>query len=270
MLTGITFGEWALDEAVALGVDVIRTDVPAAGPLHDFIRPLVDSPLSFVFILHDVARNEALLDAMRDTGYDTRAAYIEPFNEREQGRVSVDIMVEGINAIYRDCTARGFQGQIIASGDSALSTETMRFYKAIAPQLPADCLIAFHDYPYKTQPKHRPWPLFRTHEEALETFLDTIGNDRDAGCGEFGFHMAEEVETNIHGEVIYQDRLSEEQVYQILLEYFRRYDRFGLAFAIPYQWRDGDTDDAMGRFGLHTANGARKRQAAALLDWKQL
>ena len=268
MQTGITFGEWDTSEALALGVDMIRTDVPPApDDLRAFVRPLVTSPLDYVFILHDVARNEVLLDAMRDEGFNTAHALIEPFNEREKGAVTPWIMVDAITALYRDCTARGFEGRIVASGDSALKRDAMRFYQAVAPRLPSDCIVAFHDYPWKTQPLHRPWPPYTSHEMALATFLDAI-EGRPAACSEFGFHMAEEIETNLQGEVVYQGRLSESQVYTFLIEYFRRYARFGLQFAVAYQWRDGDTDDAMGRFGIHTAAGVRKRQAAALSDWR--
>jgi hypothetical protein len=63
-------------------------------------------------------------------------------------------------------------------------------------------------------------------------------------------------------------RLSDEDVYTSLCAWFQMFNVQGAAFACAYQWRDGPTDDGIDRFGLHTADGTPKRQAAALKDWK--
>jgi len=258
----ITHGLDQWPSAEAEGIQGFRVDVPQDGPLLDFIAPIVGMPLDTCFILHDIARNEALLDAMRDTGYDTSRALIEPFNEREQGRVTPQVMIDAINILFHDCDARGFQGRLVASGDSDL--KSVDFYGQIAPQLPADCIIACHDYPKGTQRLYSAW--HGSHEADIELFLEAIGNHQPA-CSEFGFHMAEEVESHLfHPDV--HSRLTEEDVYTRLMEYLRRYARYGFLFAAVYQWGDGDTDNAMGRYGLHHLDLTPKRQLDAMTDWR--
>jgi len=234
--------------------------VPPTGDLQSFIAPLVGVPLDFCFILHDIARNEVLLNAIAATDFDTSRTFIEPFNEREQGRVTPEIMIESVNMLYHDCYARGFQGRIVASGDSNLDDPALRFYRKICPNLPADCVIAFHDYPRGTQPEHKPW--HRTHERDIEMFLDCLKGAQTPACSEFGFHMAEEDD---RGTPV---RLAESDVYCILTEYLRRHAKYNLLFTTIYQFRDGAGDDYLSKFGVHAVDGSRKRQAYAVGDWK--
>jgi hypothetical protein len=256
----ITFGEDQPTEVADLAMDGVRTDVPPEGDLTAFIQPLVGVPLDFCFILHDIARNQPLLDAMAATEFDTSRTYIEPFNEREQGRVTPEVMIEGVNAVYRDCYARGFRGRIVASGDSNLDDPALRFYRKVCPKIPSDCVVAFHDYPRGTQPEHKPW--HRTHERDLELFLDCLKGGQTPACSEFGFHMAEE---DHRGTPV---RLAEGDVYCILYEYLRRHARYDLLFTTIYQFRDGPGEEFLDRFGLHAEDGARKRQAYVVGDWK--
>jgi hypothetical protein len=256
----ITFGEDQPSEVSDLAFDGVRTDVPPTGDLRAFIEPLVGVPLDFCFILHDIARNEPLLDAMHETGFDTTRTFIEPFNEREQGRVTPQIMIEAIKTLYNDCYARDFRGRIVASGDSNLDDPSIRFYRAICPKLPSDCIIAFHDYPRGTQPEHKAW--HRTHERDIELFLDCLKGAQVPACSEFGFHMAEESD---RGKPV---RLAEGDVYCIVYEYLRRHARYNLLFTTIYQFRDGPGESYLDRFGLHAATGERKRQSYVVGDWK--
>lgn len=256
----ITFGEWDPTEVRDLRFDGVRTDVPPTGDLVPFVQPLVGVPLDFCFILHDIARNQPLFDAFDQTGFSTARTYIEPFNERERGTVTPQVMIDAVNALYHDCYLRGFDGRIVASGDSDLSHASIRFYEKVCPKLPYDCIVACHDYPRGTQPKHLPWHL--THDRDIEAFLKCLKGDQVPACSEFGFHMAEEDD---RGKPV---RLAEGDVYCILYEYLRRHARFNLLFSTVYQFRDGTTDDALGRFGLHAADGRRKRQAYVIGDWK--
>ena len=63
-------------------------------------------------------------------------------------------------------------------------------------------------------------------------------------------------------------RLSEQAIYDRLVEYLRRYDSYSFAFAAIYQWGDGTTDAAMGKFGLHDQFNNPKRQLYAVRDWR--
>jgi hypothetical protein len=201
---------------------------------------------------------------MRDTGYATRKALIEPFNEREKGFVSPEVMIEAIDILKHDCDARGFEGRLVASGDSDLRERSLQFYRAIAPKIPSDCIIACHDYPQGTQRLYRAW--HGTHERDIELFLKAIGS-HDPACSEFGFHMAEEVETSIFR----PDRhytLSEEEVYARDLEYLRRYDHYGFLFAAVYQWGGPMDGTPMGSYGVHHPDLTPKRQLAVFTDWR--
>lgn len=265
----LTHGGEQPDRTRVLAYHGSRLDVPQTGELHDFIAPLVNTGLCYIFILHDIARNQPLLDAMRDTGFTTERSLIEPFNEREKGNVSPQVMIDAVNILYHDCTARGYRGSIIASGDSNLNQDAIDFYRAICPSLPDDCIVAFHDYPRGTQPEHKPW--HRTHEEDIELFLGCLKFQQRAANTEFGWHMAmEETDENgiLPGGKV-QTRLTEQQCYDFLQEYFTRYARYPIDFCCVYQFGDGATDDAMGRYGLYDQNLNPKKQANAWKEWLQ-
>lgn len=243
-----------------------RVDVPPEGDLYSFILPIVSADMTTCFVLHDIARNQPLLDAMRDTGYRTKLALIEPFNEREKGMVSPQVMIDAINILKHDCDARKFEGRLVASGDSNLNDGALAFYRAIAPNIPSDVIIACHDYPKGTQDLYKAW--HGTHDRDIEMFLDAIGN-HDPACSEFGFHMYREIRTFLTS-VLYDGSLTEQQVYDRLVEYLRRYARYNFLFAAVYQWGGSMTGDShMEYWGLHNPDLSPKYQLHAITDYKE-
>jgi hypothetical protein len=279
----VQFGENDTPEAVSLGLDGLRVETD--GSWDDLLRPLVGVPLGFIFLLHDIAKNEPLLDAMDRTGFDPSRSFVEPFNELEKGQVTERIYIDGVNAVYRDCKARGFLDRglrIISGGLANLSMGSQGFYRRVVPELEPDVIIGAHSYPHGTQ-EHREqtyWPGYDSLEDQLDSFL-AICAGRPAFITEAGWHTAEETQ----GWQVRPDgpdpdpfpditpprkiRLTDEQVYQYLVADLQLWaSRPQILGAVVYQWRDGLTDTYIDRFGLHTSDGAPKRQLDAVRDWR--
>lgn len=256
-----TFGEDRLDQAVAEWFDGIRLDYPG------LIGPFVGHKIRPLYILHDIADNQALLDAalpaLGADGFD-----IEVFNENEQGRVTPEIWVEGVNAVYRDCDLRGFEGKIMAHWGSNLSRESLNAYAKVLPQAPASLVVSFHDYPYGVQSGGRKaWPGTGSPDAALAELID-LAKGRDVVCSEFGWHtFPEEKGWWIFKRTV---QLTDQDVYDYLIKDLRRYASHGVKMACIYQWRDGKQpiDNFLGAFGLHTFDSVPKRQLSAVRDWR--
>lgn len=285
LLTYANFGEWAIDQAIAEGFDGIRCDDSNGRSEPELVPLFVDQPIRPLFLLHDAARMQPLLDALLLVQDRLLEPSIELYNELEGGRVTPQIYVEGISAVYHDARARGFQGRIIAGGLANLSRDSLDFYARGLPLLPADrgpegLTIGFHEYPYGVQKGGRkPWPGTGSPDDAIRQLM-TLANGRDVVNTEWGWHTHPEEE----GFSIRPDgpdpdslpdvtfprtvQLTDEEVYDFLKTDLRRYAALGLPLAVIYQWRDGVDDNYLSKFGLHTADGFPKRQLDAVKDWR--
>lgn len=262
------FGEWAIPQAVREGFDGIRCE----GDPVPLVAAFIDQPIRPLFLLHDVADAEPLLDVILPVQDRLLEPAIEVFNELEQGRVTEDIYVTGITAVYHDARSRGFTGRIIADGLANLSRDSLDFYARVLPRLPAHLgrigvTVGFHDYPYGNQQGPRKtWPGTGSPDEAMDELV-RLANGRDVANTEFGWHTAEEED----GFFIWtrKVRLTDEEVYEKLVTDLRRYDARGdIAFAVVYQWRDGTGEGFLDHFGLHAEDGTPKRQLDAVTDWR--
>lgn len=265
---GDLIGSAGLTRCELFGVELARQDVHPTNDLAPYVQEFVGRKVRPIFLLHDVARAEPLLDVALPTlgagGFD-----IEIFNEPPgMDRVNQTEYVQGINAVHHDARARGFTGRIISGALANLGRDNIAWYRACWPQLPADVTLGFHRYSYKTQTDRlRPWPLFSSREDEIAK-LRTIGDGRDLAVTEFGYHTAEETE----GFWIFSKptRLTDEQCRDYLTLDLRLYAANGVVYAIVYQARDGNTDDYLGRYGtLYDQNGSAKPQAMAFAFWRE-
>ena len=269
MLTYCNFGDGYLPEAAALGIDGLRLDVPADGALDDFVRPFVGQPVAADFLLHDPTRLAALLEAITNVGLPEEQTSIEVFNEPpHKDDITQDQYVDGVLDVWEDCQRRGYQGRIIAGAQMNLSRDSMRWYAATVPELPADCTVAFHDYPWGIQPTDLPWPPARTHQEAIDR-LRKITRDRPIVCSEFGRHMAIE----ITGHPPIELRLTEDWIYRCYVDRLRFFAENDVVWCALFQWRDAPSaTTSEGLYGLHAVHpdgslGPAKVQAQAIADW---
>jgi hypothetical protein len=270
MLTYCVFGEFALSEAAALGLDGIRCDVPNDGDLEPFVRQFVGQPLAADFLLHDPGRAPELLEAIARTGLLEEQTSIEVYNEPpHKDKVDEDTYIEGVLDVWNEAHDREYHGTIIAGAQMNLSFDSMRWYAGTVPALPTTITVAFHDYPWGIQPTDLPWPPARSHQEALDT-LRKITRDRPLVCSEFGRHMAIE----ITGHPPIELRLTEDWIYRCYLDRLRFFSENDLVWTALYQWRDApNATHSEGLYGLHAVDPEgvttrAKRQAEAITDWR--
>jgi len=271
MLIFCNFGEWAIEQAAREGFDGIRCDESNGRTAAENVSLFVHQPMRPIFLLHDVTQSQPLLDALLPVQDHLLDPAIEIFNELEEGKVTEDIYVDGIAAVYHDARSRGFTGRIIAGGLMNLSRDSLDFYAHVLPRLPADrglqgLTVGFHDYPYGTQQGPRKtWPGTGSPDKAIDTLVG-LAKGRDIANTEVGWHTADEED----GFFVWKRtvRLTDEQAYDKLVTDLRRYDARGfIVLTVVFQWRDGG-EDFRGQFGLHTADGQPKRQLDAVKDWR--
>jgi hypothetical protein len=267
----VNFGYHKLPEVKSLGFDGVRLDVE--GDIPSLVNHFIGSGVRPLFLLHDVALNEPLLDVALQAGNDWFD--IEVFNEPPgMDKVNLSQYVAGINAVNHDARARGFKGRIIAGAKANPSQESMAWYEEAVPQLPDNVVVAFHRYSYKTQTDpSRPWPPFSSRQaEVAEMFKVSMG--RKVAITEFGYHTAEEVETKFSWKFPFyksvKTRLTDQQVLDFLVSDLKLYESMGVGLVAIYQWRDGHTDDYLGRYGLHDVNEHVKLQSQAVIQWRGL
>jgi hypothetical protein len=266
MRTFCVFGEYALDEAAALGLDGIRFDVPAEGALEDVVQPFVGHSVAACFLLHDPARIDALLTAIEATGLDACGCAIEVYNEPpDLDDVQPDEYVDGVLSVWEACDQAGFAGTVIAGAQRNLSWECLRWYRLTVPHLPESCTVAWHDYPYGLQYTDRPWPPAVTHDENIES-LRAITGSRPLVCSEMGRHMAPE-QTG-HPPVLLT--LTEAWIEAFYVDRLRWLAETGHGWTAIYQWQDDPLlpGQALGLYGLHAVDGRVKQQAAAIQRWR--
>jgi hypothetical protein len=179
---------------------------------------------------------------------------------------------DGINAVYKDCRLRKFDGMIISGGLANPSSDSLAYIEAAMKKLPKDLVVGIHRYSYKAQTDvTRPWPPFRSRETELAE-IKRIAFPRDVAITEFGYHTAEEevgfFDAIREGKRPYKTRLTDEQVRENLVYDLKLYDKAGVILAVIYQYRDGPSDSFINRFGLHTVDGAAKPQSQAIKDYK--
>ncbi len=267
MRTFCVFGEHALDEAAALGLDGIRFDVPPSGPLDDVVRPFVGHSVAACFLLHEPARISALLDAIATTGFDASASAIEVFNEPpDLDPVTPREYIDGVLAVWATCDKAGFAGMVVAGAQRNLSRECLRWYHVTVPSLPEGCAVAWHDYPYGLQVTDLPWPPAETHEEAIAR-LRAITGPRPLVCSEMGRHMA----TELTGRPPVGLTLTETWIERFYIERLRLLDATSHEWTAIYQWQDDPNlapDTALACYGLHATDGRVKQQARAIQRWR--
>lgn len=269
MLTYCVFGEYALVEADALGIDGIRFDVPAEGNLVDVVRPFVGSPVAADFLLHDPGRAPELLDAIATTGLPEEQTSLEVFNEPpHKDKVSEAEYIDGVLDVWEECERRHYRGRVIAGAQMNLSIDALRWYANTVPEFPESMTVAFHDYPWGLQSDDRPWPPARSHDEAIAN-LRAITGARPLVCSEFGRHMAIEW----RGQPAVEERLTEEWIYWRYVRRLRTFERNDIVWCALYQWRDApNATTSEGLYGLHAVHpdgslGPAKVQAQAIADW---
>lgn len=274
MLTYINFGAHDQGEAIALGIDGIRLDVPADGELSDFVAQFAGADrVRPDFLLHDPTRIAELLDAINAVDIDPSRTSIEVFNEN-RGVDDEEEYIGGVLDVSEACQAREYLGLVIAGACANLSVDAMRWYRRTVPHFPDTVAIAFHDYPYGLQVTDLAWPpsTAEGHQDAMNR-LRAITGDRPLVCSEVGRHMAQEITGHPPVEI----RLTEQWIYRWLVERLRFYDKNEVLWTAVYQWSDDPLrpDTSEGLYGIHAAplagelTGRRKQQAYALHDWNR-
>lgn len=264
---GAPIGTLQLGQMSAIGIEVVRQDVPATGDLRPLVEDFVAAPVRPLFLLGDPARNEPLLDlALRLLGPD--GFDLQVYNEPGLFfHGSLTDYTVGIGLVYRDARLRGFRGAILAGGVANLGTDNLRWLRAAVPALPTDVVIDFHRYSYKTQSQSRPWPGFASRDAELET-VRQIAAGRPVACTEFGYHTAEEESGFLWWRR--RTRATDDQVRAWLAADLALFSSHGLTLACIYQWGDGPTDSWINRFGLRDPSGYLKPSARAIADWRPL
>lgn len=273
MLTYVNFGAHDQSEAIALGIDGIRLDVPDDADLTAFVGQFGGPDrVRPDFLLHDPGQIQALLEAITATpDLDDGDTSIEVFNEN-RGVEDEDEYIGGVLDVYETCQAREYAGLVVAGACANLSAESMRWYQRTVPHLPDPIAIACHDYPYGLQVTDLAWPpsTVEGHQDAFDRFRAITG-DHPIVCSEVGRHMAHE----ITGRPPVEIRLTQDWIYQWLIDRLRFYDANGVLWTAVYQWSDDPQmpDTSEGLYGIHAAplngvaTGDRKKQAYALHDW---
>lgn len=276
---GTPLGRELLSGLANLGVDVIRQDVPATGDLTPIVEDFVGFPgfsIRPLFLLHEVARNEPLLDvALRfGSSWFDLEVFNEPGPQSNMDRVTFRQYVAGIAAVHHDCRARGFTGRILAGAPGNIEREGFAWLAEAMPMLPRDLVMAFHRYPYKTQDdRTRPAPPFSSRLAELDA-LHRIADGREIACTEFGYHTATEVKGALWWAKRFQ--MTDEQVREALVAELRLYASGGCAMACVYQLNDGPIDPATGqpddfyraRFGIRRSDGTWKPAARCFREWR--
>ena len=275
MRTFCNFGAHNQLEAIALGIDGIRLDVPADGALDGFVRQFIGpDTVDADFLLHDPNRVAELLDAIDAAGLEHTRTHIEVFNEPpEKDNVDEVGYVDGVLDVLEVCGHRGYTGRVIAGAKLNLSASSLLWYARTVPLFPEDLTIAFHDYPYGLQSDDLAWPPATwardPHQAAIDN-LRAITGPRPLVCSEYGRHRGVEVRGQRRGGV--EERLQEELIYWQYVDRLRLYADLGIVWTAIYQWQDDPhlaPTDSQGLYGLHATDGiTRKVQAYALADWR--
>ncbi len=272
-----------LQEIAGFGFEVIRTDVPPEGPLDQFVGDYASVPgLIPLFLLHNPARNEPLLDVALDRiGHD--GFMIQVYNEPPgMDHVNLSEYIKGILDVHRDCRARGFTGPILMGGLANPSLSNRDWLKTALEVMPQDVVVDEHRYSYKTQDDwRRPWPPFVDRQQEA-TSLAQIAGSRAMSLTETGWHTAAEmVGLSIEPDgpdpdpfpdlvLPYTIRLTDEQCRDNLVKDFMLYSLAGYDLLCVYQLNDGEPDTAQSRYGIRRLDGSWKPQASAVKIWRGL
>ncbi len=275
MRTGVVFGQEIefQTEALDLGVEVIRFDLgvhEAPQWLHDTLYRMKGVPIVPWVVFQTLEQAEANLadavDLLGPTGF-IPSMFNEPDLANESladryppdGRVPEQAYIDTVQEFGNACIRAGFTGTKVAGGISNLDSDSFDYLERTIGGVPLDIATEFHLYPIKYQFPEPSHFFGESNAQVIERFKRIVA-PRPFLVGEFGFNQ---------GPRDPLPRLNEEDIYRVLKQWYRMFHEAGAEVACVYQWRDGDTDDAMGTFGIHYADGiTRKRQAAALKGWK--
>lgn len=271
---GLPLGQGLIRQLADLGVETVRQDVPE-GDLSEIVGEWGGNPIRPIFLLHDIARNEPLLDlALPRLGPDSFD--VEVFNEPPGlDHVSFEQYVAGVNAVHRDCRARGFAGRVIAGAQANLSASCLDWTRRAVPMFPPDVDIAYHRYSPAPQEWSKPWPPFVDREDELNE-LHLLADGRDLCCTEFGAHTATEQTGYLWWKRTYQ--LTDEQVHDYALDELRLLAAHDVVIACVFQLNDGPIDAATGqpadfyeaRYGIRRTDAAQtwKPVARVFTEWR--
>lgn len=255
-----------LSEIAGFGFTHVRLDVPERSLIDDFVRDYCEAPVIPLFILHDVALNEPLLDAalplLGESGF-----WLQVFNpDLERGRnLTLPIYIDGILAVHHDCRARGFRGPILMGGTANPDASNRSWLSSAVLSMPPDVWVDEHRYAYKTQDDwSRPWPRYTSRSDENRT-LRTLAGGRGIVRTEIGWHTAVE-QIGLLGST----QLTDEEATANYVKDFTLYEADGLEAVFVFQLNDGPGDSWGERQGIRTFEGQWKPQAHAVHRWRNL
>ena len=258
-----------LQDVADLGFDVVRTDVPPSGDLDGFVSDYDGAAVIPLFLLHDISRNQPLLDsAIPRLG---NRFMVQIFNEPPGlDHVNISEYTSGIVLVHSDCRARGFTGPILMGGLANPGRDNHDWLNTALEAMPHDIVVDEHRYSYKTQDEWgRPWPFYRSRDQEAQG-LRLLAGTRDVSLTETGWHTAEE--TSGWGPFSQTIRLTDEQARDNLVRDFQLYEQAGYSLVCVYQLNDGVPDTAGNRFGIRRPNPdgswTWKPQASCVKIWK--
>ena len=104
MLVYANFGEWAQDQALAESFDGIRCDESNGQAPDALVATFTDRPLRPLFLAHTLSDGQIYVDHAVQARLTDPS--IELFNELEGGRVTPEIYVRDITALYEYARVR--------------------------------------------------------------------------------------------------------------------------------------------------------------------
>lgn len=250
MLYGLQagFGGWLgrdLDTIRALGFDGVRLDVQdmEASFRADLVREATTAGLIPFSIVRDATQMDGVHEGM--------GVHVEIRSEPDiwpDGISPHDYRMK-IEAAYAAAKERGLQ--LWAGTVSNLNERGLHYLEQLHPRdWPEDLPVSVHWYPHGGPTT--PHPGFRSRDAEVETLVSIIG-ERAWGVSEFGYHTGRRWCLGV-----IPRRWTDDEVARFTEFEFKFWRRHGARFAVLYQWNDGYTDDALGRYGIRRTDGTLK------------
>lgn len=258
-----------LNDIAGFGFDHVRVDVPPSGDLRPFVEDYVGAAVRPLFLLHDVSRNEPLLDVALP--YGTGWFDLQVWNEPPtMDKIDLATYIQGIQIVWQDSRTRGFAGDLLMGGMANPDRENREWIRLALQSMPTldqdpNLVVDEHRYAYKTQDDwSRPWPPHATRENEIRTFTD-LARGRGTARTEIGWHTAQE-------QIGFQPfQLTDEQATQNYVKDFSLYDSLGVDRVTVFQLNDGPNDTWGNRQGIrYYPDGPWKPQAEAVKIWRSL